>query len=70
MYSWSTIHRAPGPAWAARVPYTVGIVHLAEDYYMFSEILGDQGRLRVGAPVRVVFEAAAEDLTLPKFQLV
>lgn len=69
MYSWSTVHRAPGPAWADRVPYTVGIVHLAEDYYMFSEILGDRGRLRVGAPVRVVFEQVVEDVCLPKFEL-
>jgi len=36
---------------------------------MFSEILGDAAGLRVGAPVRVVFERAAEDLTLPKFRL-
>ena len=42
---------------------------VAEDYYLFSEILGDAAGLRVGVPVRVVFERAAEDLTLPKFRL-
>lgn len=69
VYSFSTIYRPPEPVWASRVPYTVGIVHLEEDYYLFSEIVGRPDEMRIGAPVAVFFDRIDAELTLPKFRL-
>lgn len=50
-------------------PRAMGIIHVKEDYYMFSEIVSDQPeQLRIGQEVRVFFERIADDLTLPKFK--
>lgn|GEM_PF-820327 len=48
LYSFSTILRPPHEEWADRVPYTIGMVELAEGPYLFSEILCDTTALSVG----------------------
>jgi uncharacterized OB-fold protein len=70
IYSFSTIYRPPLAIWASKVPYTVGIVHLEEDYYFFSEIVAEFTPIEIGAPVAVFFDQVDEELTLPKFRVV
>lgn len=67
IYSFSTVVRPPAPVWRARVPYTLGLIRLDEDYYMFSEILGPPKALGIGRRVTVVFPT--RDVLLPAFEL-
>jgi hypothetical protein len=69
VYSFSTVHRAPTAAWAAKVPYTLGIVQLREGYYLFSEIVGPPDLMQIGAAVTVWFDRLDDEVTLPKFIL-
>jgi len=51
------------------VPYILCIVHLNEDFYMFSELVEcSPEEAAVGMPVEVVFEDAGHDFVLPKFR--
>ena len=68
VYSYSVIYRPPYEAWAAKVPYAVGIVELDEGFYMFTEIIHPQPeQIRIGMPVEVVFDKVTDEVTLPKF---
>ena len=67
IYSFSTVLRPPAPVWQPRVPYTLGIVRLDEDYYMFSEILGPRAAIGIGRRVRVVFPDRGG--SMPAFEL-
>ena len=69
IYSYTVVHQAYGP-FAAQVPFVVAIVELAEGVRMMTRIAGAApAAVRIGAPVRVVFEQADENVTLPYFQL-
>ena len=68
VYSYSVVHRAPGPAFAGDVPYVVAIVATDEGPHLLSRIVGiPTDRVRVGLPVRVRFERAGEEMNLPIF---
>ena len=50
------------------MPYAVVIVKLKEGAKITSNIVGIKpGEIRIGMPVRVVFEDVSEEVTLPKF---
>jgi uncharacterized OB-fold protein len=69
IYSYTVVHQAYGP-FAAQVPFVVAIVELAEGVRMMTRIAGaGPASVRIGMPVRVVFEQADENVTLPYFQL-
>lgn len=69
VHSFSVVHRAPGPAFKADVPYAVLLVELAEGPRMISTYVG-------GAPDEVTFdmdvvlvcEKVSDDVTLPRFR--
>jgi uncharacterized OB-fold protein len=68
VYTYTIVHRAPTPAYQADVPYVIAHVTLAEGPRMISNLIGcDPHDVRIGMPVRVVYEAVAPDLTLYKF---
>ena len=69
IYSFTVIHRAPLPAFADSVPYTVALIDLDEGPRMLSEVKGPPAAMRVGARVEAVFEDAGAGVTLPKFSL-
>lgn len=50
-------------------PIALGIIHLDEDFYMFSEIDMDRGEPSIGQRVSVYFDAVEPDLVLPKFRV-
>jgi hypothetical protein len=68
IYSFNVMHQVYHPGFAAAVPYAVVLVQLAEGPRMISNVVGvDPHALRIGLPVRVVFEPLSDEVTLPKF---
>jgi hypothetical protein len=65
LYSYTVVHRAPHPAFAT--PYVVAIVELAEGFRMLANLECEPERARVGMPLRVVFRAVANEISLPRF---
>jgi uncharacterized protein len=68
--SWIDMHRAYWDGFKDDLPYRVCLVRLDEGPVMVSNLLDMTENLRLGAPVKVVFEAVTEDVTLPKFTLI
>ncbi len=68
VYSFSEVHRAPSPAYAASVPYTLGLIELEEGVHFFCRILSeDGGRIAVGAAAALDFRVLEAGYLLPVF---
>ena len=71
VYSYSVVHRAPGPAFKADTPYAVLLVELAEGPRMISSLVdGDPDAVAIGMDVEVVCERIDDNVTLPRFRAV
>lgn len=71
LFSFVIVHHAVDPYFAARTPYAVADVKLAEGPHMITAIVGTPAeKLRIGARTRIEFEAAGEGIHLPVFRLV
>jgi uncharacterized OB-fold protein len=69
VHSFSVVHRAPGPAFKADVPYAVLLVELAEGPRMISTLTGgNPEEVTFDMDVELTFERASEDVTLPRFR--
>lgn len=71
LYSWTTLADSPGPGFKDLVPLVVCVVELDEQERLLitANLIGSQAdRLRIGAPVEVVFEQL-DDISLPQFRL-
>src|SRR5438105_203260 len=70
IFSYNVMHQIYHPGFAAEVPYAVVLVKLMEGAKMNSNLLGIAPHdIRIGMPVRVVFEDITDEVTLPKFVL-
>lgn len=68
VYSYSVVHRAPSPAFAAEVPYVIAVVVTEEGPHLLSRIVNiEPEAVRIGLLVRVHFEDIAEGVMLPVF---
>lgn len=68
--SFTVVHRALSPAYAADVPYVVALIRLEEGPMMMSNVVGcPPERVQMEAPVGVVFERRSESIALPQFRL-
>jgi uncharacterized OB-fold protein len=68
IYSFNVMHQVYHPGFADEVPYAVVLVKLAEGPKMISNVVGvDVRAVKIGMPVRVVFEPLSDEVTLPKF---
>ena len=68
IFSFNVMHQVYHPGFAGEVPYAVVVVKLAEGAKMISNLVGvAPADIRIGMPVRVVFERISDDVTLPKF---
>lgn len=67
IYSFSVVHRAPGPTFADDVPYVVAIVRIEEGPHLFSRIDADPRTVAIGQPVRVGFDPVCDEISLPVF---
>ncbi len=71
IYSFTVCHRPAGPTFNHEVPYVVALIDLAEGPRMISNIVGaDPESVRIGQRVRVTFEKATDEVTLPKFAVI
>jgi uncharacterized protein len=68
--SWIDMHRAYWDGYKDALPYRVCLVRLEEGPVVVSNLVDNTDNLRMGAPVKVVFEAVTDAVTLPKFTLV
>ncbi|MDP6568173.1 MAG: Zn-ribbon domain-containing OB-fold protein [Alphaproteobacteria bacterium] len=69
IHTYTIAHRGAGPAFKDDVPYVVAIVELAEGPRMMTNIVTDDlSGIAVDLPVRVVFDAVTDEVTLPKFE--
>jgi len=70
IFSFNVMHQVYHPGFAAEVPYAVVVVRLVEGPKLLSNLVGvAPGAIRIGQPVRVVFEDVSDEVTLPKFAL-
>ncbi len=68
VYSFTTVWRAINPAFQNDVPYVLAIIELDEGVRIPSNIVGCRPEaIRVGMPVKVLFEKATDEVTIPKF---
>ncbi len=71
IYTFTINRRGASAFMAGRTPYAVAIVELAEGVRLMVNIVDSRLEdIAIGKPVKVVFEAASDDITLPQFQLV
>ena len=69
VFSWSVVHRAPGPAFRGDTPYAVLLVDLEEGPRMISALVqGDPHAVHEGLAVELACETVAEGVVLPKFR--
>jgi uncharacterized OB-fold protein len=68
VFSYSIMHQVYHPGFAGEVPYAVVLVQLKEGPRITSNLVGVAAAdVRIGMPVRVVFEKLSDEVTLPKF---
>jgi uncharacterized OB-fold protein len=67
--TWTVVHKAWFPAFAADVPYNVVQVELDEGPRLTASVAGlASERLAVGLPVVVDFDDVTKEVTLPRFR--
>jgi uncharacterized OB-fold protein len=70
VFSFTVMHQVYHPGFAGEVPYAVVLVELAEGPRITSNLVGvPPHEIRIGMPVKAVFEDLSEEVTLPKFKL-
>jgi uncharacterized OB-fold protein len=68
VFSYNVMHQVYHPGFAGEVPYAVVVIRLAEGAKMTSNLIGVRpDEIRIGMPVKVVFEDVTDEVTLPKF---
>ena len=67
--TWTVVHKAWFPSFAAEVPYNVVQVELEEGPRLTANLVGAPNSvLRVGLPVELVLDRVADDLVMPRFR--
>jgi hypothetical protein len=69
LWSFAVYHRALDPAFAADVPYAVGLVELDAGPKMYGITVGDPAQLQIGLRVRGVFHAVDENVTFLQWRI-
>lgn len=70
VFTWTVVHQAIHPAFAADVPYAVIVVEMDEGVRLVGNLRGaEPDVLHLDLPVEVTFEAVDDTLTLPMFCL-
>ena len=68
VYTFTVINRVVGPGFEDDVPYVVALVELKEGVKLISNIVGyPQEQVRIGMPVKVVYEDVDDQTSLFKF---
>lgn len=68
IYSFSEVHRAPTPAFAASVPYALGLIQLDEGVHIFTRFFVEPGgTLAIGSRGKVDFRTLELGQKMPVF---
>lgn len=67
VYSFSELHRAPDKAFAASLPYTVGMIRLEEGVHFITRFIAGDGPIAIGAPARMEFRVLEQGQKMPVF---
>lgn len=68
VFSYSIMHQVYHPGFAKEAPYAVILVQLKEGPRITSNLVGvPVNEVRIGMPVKAVFEKLSDEVTLPKF---
>jgi uncharacterized protein len=68
VHTFTVCHRAPHPGFAGQVPFVIAVIELDEGVRMMTNIVGcDPKTVRIDMPVKVTFEEATPEVTLPQF---
>jgi uncharacterized OB-fold protein len=67
VYSFSEVHRAATPAFAASTPYTVGIVKLDEGVHLFTRFIPSPGPVAIDATASIDFQVLEMGQLMPVF---
>ncbi len=72
IYSYTVVYKAINPAFKEDLPYTVGLIDLAEGIRVMGNIIGtdDPESLKVGQAVKIEFSKVTDDFTFPVFRVV
>lgn len=66
--TYTVVHEPPSEAFAADVPYILAVARLEEGPQMMANVIGiEPARMRVGLPVRIIFEERSEGFRVPQF---
>jgi uncharacterized OB-fold protein len=69
LYTFTVMHQAMNPGFAASVPYNVSQVDLPEGVRMISNVIGiDNKDLRIGMALEAVFDDVGDGVSIPKFR--
>jgi len=67
--TWTVVHKAWFPAFAADIPYNVVQVELDEGPRLTANVVGlPNERLAIGLPVTIDFDDVTTELTMPRFR--
>ncbi len=68
VFSFNVMHQIYHPGFAPEAPYAVVLIKLKEGAKMISNLTGvAPPDIKIGMPVKAVFETVSDDVTLPKF---
>jgi uncharacterized OB-fold protein len=69
VWSWCVFHRAYFKGFEPDLPYAVVLVELAEGPRIYSNLIGvPRDKIRIGMPLRAVFDKVTDDVALLKFE--
>ena len=68
VYSFSEVHRAAVPEFAAATPYLVGVVALSEGVCLFTRFIPGAAPIAIGDAVEVAFQVLEQGHRMPVFQ--
>jgi hypothetical protein len=69
LWSFAVYHRALDPAFAADIPYAVGLVELDGGLKMYGIMRGDISSLHIDGAVTAVFEPATDEVTFVRWRM-
>ena len=69
VYSFSEVHRAPGPPFTDAAPYTIGLVCLEECVTLLSRLFAEPGPIAIDAPASLDFRVLETGQLLPVFRV-
>ena len=70
VYSATICYRAPDQSFRPEVPYVIALIDLEEGPRMMSNVTGcAPEEVSIGDAVEVWFEAATDEIAIPKFKL-